>query len=260
MSAAVAGVDCPVLWRHDWTSCLFSFRTARPDGIAFVPGQFIRLGVEAADGAMVWRAYSIVSSPTADHLEFYSIVVPDGPFTQPLSRLCVGDSIRVDPTVYGFLREDRFTGGTQLWLLATGTGIAPFIPMLHDPAIRARYAHIVLVHGVRRAVELAYRETVVRLCETPRAAVARLHYVPTVTTDERLDDAPAGALRGRITTLLEDGRLEGAAGLDLSVAASRLMICGNPSMIKDVRAILALRGMTAVRRESPGQFISENFW
>lgn len=256
----VRGVDCPILWRHDWTSCLFSFRTARPAGIDFVPGQFIRLGVEGGDAAMVWRAYSIVSNPAADHLEFYSIVVPDGPFTQPLSHLGVGDVVRIDPTVYGFLRDDRFVEGTQLWLLATGTGIAPFVPMLEDPAIRSRYEDIVLVHSVRRGAELAYRESIARRCVASSDDGARLHYLPTLTSDERLDDAPVGSLRGRITTLLDDGRLESAAGFELSVAESRLMICGNPSMIREVRALLVARGMTPVRRGTPGQFISENFW
>lgn len=256
MGNDVRGVDCPILWWHDWTSCLFSFRTSRPSGIDFVPGQFVRIGIEAADGVLVWRAYSIVSSPAAGHLEFYSIVVPDGPFTQPLARLGVGDSVRIDPTVYGFLRDDRFVGGEQLWLLATGTGIAPFMPMLDDPSTRARYRHIVLVHGVRRSVELAYRETIERLCTVAAGDGARLQYLPTLTADQ----SSSTALHGRITTLLEDGQLERAAGLDLSIAASRLMICGNPSMIKDVRALLAKRGMTPVRRETPGQFISENFW
>ena len=255
MSAEERAVDCPITWRHDWAPHLFSFRTVRPAGIAFAPGQFVRIGLPGADGAMVWRAYSIVSSPDADHLEFYSIVVPDGPFTQPLARLGVGEPIRIDPTVYGFLRIDRFAEGRDLWLLATGTGIAPFIAMLADPAVWQRFARIVVVHSVRRRDELAYRAELTGWAQ--RTGAARLSYLPTSTAEPAGND---GVLAGRITHLLEEGRLERAAGLTLSVADSRLMICGNPSMIKDTRALLGARGMTPVRRETPGQFITENFW
>ena len=250
MSVEERSVACPITWRHDWAPHLFSFRTVRPAGLTFVPGQFVRIGLAGADGTMVWRAYSIVSPPDAPELEFYSIVVPDGPFTQPLARLSVGDAIRVDPTVYGFLRIDRFAPGRDLWLLATGTGIAPFLAMLADPDVRQRFEHIVVVHSVRRPAELAYRDEL-----TAWSKDGRLRYLPTLTAE-----SATGCLSGRITQLLDDGRLEEAAGRPLSVADSRLMICGNPSMIKEVRALLGARGMTPVRRETPGQFITENFW
>ncbi len=256
MSAEDRSIACAVTWRHDWAPHLFSFRTVRPDGIAFAPGQFVRIGLPGADGLVVWRAYSIASPATADHLEFYSIVVPDGPFTRPLSRCRVGDAIRVDPTVYGFLRTDRFDGGRHLWLLATGTGIAPFRSMLADPALRRRYEDIVLVHSVRRPAELAYRAEIEAMTG-PLEGRARLHYVPTLTAAVD-DEAPPS--RGRITTLIGDGRLERSVGLDLSKEDSRLMVCGNPSMIREVRALLGERGMTPVRRETPGQYITENFW
>ena len=256
MTAEERAVDCPITWRRDWAPHLFSFRTVRPAGIAFVPGQFVRLGLAGADGTMVWRAYSIVSSPGADHLEFYSIVVPDGPFTPPLARLGVGDTVRIDPTVYGFLRIDRFVEGRDLWLLATGTGIAPFIAMLADPAVWQRFARIVVVHSVRRRDELAYRDELAVWAQ-PTGGAARLSYLPTLTAEPAGDD---GLMTGRITHLLADGRLERAAGLALSATESRLMICGNPSMIKETRALLGARGMTPVRRETPGQFITENFW
>ena len=256
MNADERAVDCEITWRHDWAPHLFSFRTVRPRGLAFVPGQFVRIGLAGADGAMVWRAYSIVSAPDAPELEFYSIVVPDGPFTQPLARLAVGDAIRIDPTVYGFLRIDRFAAGRDLWLLATGTGIAPFMAMLADPAVWQRFEDIVVVHSVRRRGELAYRDALTAWAHEAPTGTARLHYLPTLTADTASDDCATG----RITQLLDDGRLESLAGRPLSVTDSRLMICGNPSMIKETRALLATRGMTPVRRETPGQFITENFW
>ena len=258
MTSDERAVHCRITWRRDWTPCLFSFRTERPAGIDFVPGQFVRLGVAAADGAVVWRAYSIVSRPAADHLEFYSIVVPDGPFSQPLARLGAGDTVRVDPTVHGLLHADRFEGGRHLWLLATGTGIAPFVGMLDDAAIRSRYDDIVLVHSVRRREELAYRDTVSSLMRAASSHRARLHYLPTLTSTEV--EGPSDIAHGRITTLLEDGRLERLTGLTLTCDASRLMICCNPSMIREVRGLLGRRGMTPVRRDKPGQFISETFW
>ena len=257
MSSDDRSFDCEILWRHDWAPHLFSIRTTRPAGLSFVPGQFVRLGLAGADGALVWRAYSICSPPAADHLEFYSIVVPDGPFTQPLARCRVGDTIRVAPTVYGFLRADRFESGRHLWLLATGTGIAPFLSMLADAAVWTRFERIVVVHSVRRAAELAYRDTLQRWADEPPHAGCGLRFLPTLTANEPLDN---GVLAGRITTLLANGRLERLADLPITADASRLMICGNPSMIRETRALLAIRGMTPVRRETPGHFITENFW
>ncbi len=251
MSGTDRSTACAITWRRDWAAHLFSFRTERPAGLAFVPGQFVRLGIAGDAGAMVWRAYSIVSPPAASHLEFYSIVVPDGPFTQPLARSTVGDSIRIDPTVYGFLRTDRFDGGRHLWLLASGTGIAPFVSMVEDRSVWRRFEQIVVVHSVRRDDELAYRERFEALVDRPLEGGASLTYLPTLTGDSR---------QGRITTRLADGGLEAAAGLPIDSSQSRLMMCGNPSMIRETRALLGARGMTPVRRETPGHYVTENFW
>jgi ferredoxin--NADP+ reductase len=247
-------VDCAITWRRDWAPHLFSFGTVRPAGLDFAPGQFVRLGVAGTDGALVWRAYSIASAPREPELVFYSIVVPDGPFTQPLARLAVGSPLRVDPTVYGFLRIDRFVGGRRLWLLATGTGIAPFRSMLVDAAVWQRFDDIVLVHSVRTTAELAFRDEIERWVEEPPCDGARLHYVPTLTAEQ------GPMARGRITTLLASGELERTTGLPIDADGARLMICGNPSMIRECRALLGARGLAPVRRETAGQYIVENFW
>ncbi len=254
IDAAPKVVAAAITARRDWAPHLFSFRLQRPDGIAFVPGQFVRLGIEGADGAMVWRAYSIASPPSATWLEFYSIVVPDGPFSQPLSRRRVGDTVHVDRTVYGFLRTDRFEGGRHLWLIASGTGIAPFIAMLGDAAIWSRFDEIVVVHTVQREAELAYRDELAGFAQTSTAR-ARCRYLPIVTR-ERID----GVSHQRVTRQLDDGTLEATTGLSIDADDARLMICGNPSMIKEVRASLGKRGLTPVRREVPGHFIVENIW
>ncbi len=260
MSADDSSQEVAILWRRDWASHLFSFRVSRPEGLGFVPGQFVRLGVAGGDGAMVWRAYSVASSPDAPYLEFYSIVVPDGPFSQPLAKRGVGDALRIDGSVYGFLRTDRFRGGKHLWLLATGTGIAPFMSMLEDDAVHNAYEAIVVVHSVGVQAELAYREELEAWAKglrtrLPAQGRAQLHYVPTLTRE-----SGTGLRHGRITTQLSDGSLESSLGIAIGAEDSRLMICGNPSMIKEVRAMLGERGMTPVRRETPGQFIVENFW
>lgn len=242
-------VACRIVARRDWAPHLFSFALEKPSGLSFAPGQFVRLGVATDDGSVVWRAYSIASAPSERELAFYSIVVPDGPFSGPLSRLGVGATVLVDPTVYGFLRLDRFSGGRQLWLLATGTGIAPFRAMLADTAAWARFESIVLVHSVRTDAELAYRDDFARFSDAHPST--RFVYRPTLT---------AGASDARIPALLDSGRLEAETGLAIGADDSRLMIACNPSMIRQTRAILNARGLGPVRRETPGQYIVENFW
>ena len=253
---SLRGIECDITSRHQWAPHLFSFTTTRPEGLSFVPGQFVRLGLEGDEGTFVWRAYSIASAPADGELAFYSIVVPDGPFTRPLARLRVGDALRIDPTVYGFLRADRFEGGRHLWLFATGTGIAPFRAMLADPSIWNRFEDIVLVHSVKTRAELAYRDDIEGWTKSPPVmGGAGLRYLPTLTGEPARDEH-----EGRITPLLAGGQLESWTGLPITVEDSRLMICGNPSMIKDTRALLSARGFAPVRRETPGQFIVENFW
>lgn len=240
-----------------WTPNLFSFRTTRNDAYKFIPGQFARLGVKKSDGKIVWRAYSIVSANYDEYLEFYSIVVPNGEFTSELSRLSVNDELYVDKTNYGLLTTDRFENGRDLWMLSTGTGLAPFISILYDMAPWEQYENLILVHGVRHANELTYQDTIKGFAshEYFREFAHKLQYIQCTTRDKT-----EGALQGRITTLIEKGELEKAAHLALDADRSRIMICGNPAMVEDTRKILLNRGLKLSRRGAPGHLAVENLW
>ena len=246
-----------VTWIHPWTPHLFSFRTSRPRSFRFTAGQFARLGVKKADGTIAWRAYSMVSGPYDDHLEFYSIVVPGGEFTTELARLRVGDPLFVDKQNHGFLTLSRFSGGNDLWLLSTGTGIAPFLSILCDPDAWQAYARIVLVHSVRTRDELAYEATIRGLSrhEIFGTLAHKLTYIPVITRQQI-----PGLLNARITTLIENGALEQAAGLRLDLDNSRVMLCGNPEMVDQTRQVLKKRGFKTSRQSSPGQIAVENYW
>lgn len=246
-----------IIWLHRWTTKLFSFRTTRCKSFRFIPGQFARLGVTKADGSVAWRAYSMVSADYDDYLEFYSIVVPDGEFTTTLAELGVGDTLFVDKTNYGFLTTARFQGGQDLWMLSTGTGLAPFLSILRDPQTWENYQHLILVHGVREAIELAYREEIEAFHRNEVFAEfgPKLRYVPTVTREKI-----PGILDARITHLIEDGRLEQAASLKFDLERSRIMLCGNPDMVSDTRTVLKQRGFTTSRSTKPGQIAVENYW
>ena len=239
------------------TPSLFTLRTTRDAGFRFRAGQFARLGVTKADGSTVWRAYSMVSAPYDEHLEFFSIVVPDGEFTSELSRLKVGDSLMVDKQAFGFLTLDRFVDGRDLWLLATGTGLAPFLSILQDLEVWQRFERIVLVYSVRNAAELAYQLLIQSLKELDylEGAADKLLYIPVVTREQ-----VPGALHRRITTLIENGELEHFAGLELTPEHSRVMLCGNPQMIDDTRAVLKKRDMHLSLSRRPGQVAVENYW
>ena len=251
-----------------WTPKLFSVRTTRHPDYRFTPGQFARLGLRRADAqakdgsgwSTVWRAYSMASGRDESELEFYSIVVPGGEFSTEFARLGVGDSLLVDTTAYGFLTTDRFqTGqpdGHDLWLISTGTGLAPFVSILLDPKTWTDYQRLIVVHSVHAAQELVYREEIEKLASGPlyQRGGAQLLYLPVVT-----GTALPGVLGARIGQLLETGQLE-AAAVPLDLQRSRIMLCGNPDMVSSSRKLLAARGFTTSRRNAPGQLAVENYW
>ncbi|HYC43610.1 MAG TPA: ferredoxin--NADP reductase [Noviherbaspirillum sp.] len=248
-----------VLRLHWWTDKLVTFTTTRPPGYSFAAGQYARLGLRDANG-LVWRAYSMVSSPKQEFLEFYGVVVPNGLFTTQMKALKEGDGILVEKQCYGFMTPDRFTDGEDLWMIATGTGVGPFISMLRDPYAWERFRNLILVHGVRHAEEFAYRDELASYCrQSPFGTASRLQVVRSLTRDASAVPDPM-TLKGRVTTLFENGALEQAAGLPMTDAASRFMLCGNPEMIEDMRKLLHGRGMRPVRRALPGHFVTENYW
>lgn len=243
---------------HRWTDKLLTFRTSRPAGYTFTAGQFARLGLEI-DGELVSRAYSITSAVTEDELEYYAIIVPGGKFTTRLDAMRPGDPVWVEKLSYGFMTADRFTDGSQLWMLATGTGLGPYLSILQQQDVWEKFEQLVVVHGVRHREELAYADKLQALGAqaVAQGLRARLHYLRTVTRDPAGDQ---GLLAGRITSLLRAGALEQATGLAIDAQQSRLMACGNPEMVTEVREILRERGMTPLRRTGGGQFVTEDYW
>lgn len=147
-----------ILAVRPWAPTLFSLRTSRYPGFRFTPGQFARLGVARDDGSIVWRAYSIASATYDEYLEFFSVVIPGGEFTSRLASFRPGDRVLVDKASYGYLTTARFVGGKDLWMLSSGTGLAPFLSILRDPSVWEQYENLILVHSARHAGELAYRD------------------------------------------------------------------------------------------------------
>lgn len=234
-----------------------SFRTTRASHFRFTPGHYARLGLDGADGNPVWRPFSIVSSLNVAHLEFVATLVPGGQFSDLLAVVREGAPMQVGRASYGFLTIDQFAPGEDLWLLASGTGLGPFLSILRDPATWAAYRTVVVVHSVRHAEELAYRDEIAVIANQQLLAKAagRLTYVPVITRE-----SCPGAFGARIPQLIEDGRLEEAAGLRLDQARSRIMVCGNPDMGRELRRQLKGRGFHVNRRRAPGQLAFEDYW
>ena len=243
-----------VLSVHTWTDTLFSFTLTRPVQFKFTAGQFARIGLMVGDELVV-RAYSVVSSPFDETLEFFSIVVPDGAFTSNLQHLKVGDTLYLDKTSYGYLTLARYQQPLpqDLWLLATGTGLAPFLSMLQDFATWQGYQHINLVYSVRSATELAYVERIQEIAASFGEGHLGFKFVPIITRD------PSAALHDRLPILIANGELEQAAGMLLSPATSHVMLCGNPQMVEDTKEALKLRGLIMNRR-GVGNIAVENYW
>ena len=234
--------------RH-WTPTLYSLRVAGP-ALDFRAGQFVRIALDIG-GERVARPFSFVNPPADAVLEFYGVIVPEGPLSPRLAQLRQGDALYYADNPSGFLVLAEVPPAEDLWLLATGTGVAPFLSILRTESPWQTYRRVILVHAVRRAAELAYRD----LIETTRRAHGdRLRYVTFVSREEH-----SGSLAGRIPAAIRDGRLEAAAGA-FSPERSQFMLCGNPDMLKDVTAALLERGLRKHRRRAPGHITVESFW
>ncbi|POZ61110.1 ferredoxin--NADP(+) reductase [Chromobacterium alticapitis] len=240
-----------------WTDKLISFRLTRPAGFRFSPGQFARLGLPLEHGGQVWRAYSMCSAAYDEHLEFYSIVVAEGQFSSRLARLQPGGQVMLDKRAMGFFEADRLPDGRDLWLLATGTGIAPYLSILKQPEVWHRFERIVLAHCVREAAELSFQDEIAELRDHPLWGEhgGKLQYLPVVTRN-----APEGMLDQRIPALLASGELAARAGLDMSPEHSRFMLCGNPKMVEDTHRQLMKMGYRMTRQNAPGHIVLENGW
>ena len=243
-------VEATVAGQKQWTDSLFSLQV-EAEIAPFEAGQFGKLALDI-DGETVARPYSFVNAPHERPYEFYYIKVAEGPLSSRLPNLAAGDKVLVAPKASGFLVLSEVLDAENLWLIATGTGIGPFLSMLKTAVPWQRFGKVMLVHAVRHASELSYRETIEALQAAHAAQFRMISFVSR--------EAHPGALIGRIPAAITDGRLEAAAGVPLSVQTSQIMLCGNPDMVRDTLSALQLRGMKKHRRRDPGQITVENYW
>ncbi|MDD9911356.1 MAG: ferredoxin--NADP reductase [Ahrensia sp.] len=257
---AIANPDAQTVTSvHHWTDRLFSFRVTRPRSLRFRSGEFLMIGLEGEprDGKPakpIMRAYSIASPSWDEELEFYSIKVPNGPLTSRLQNIQVGDQIIVRPKPTGTLVTDALLPGKRLYMIATGTGVAPFASLLRDPDVYERFDEVILTHTCRTVPELAYgEELVTRILRDPlvgEEADGKFRYYPTTTRQ------PSSHM-GRITDLIQSGTL--ASDLDLPPLGldDRVMICGSMGLNKDVKAICEAAGLQEGSNAKPGHFVLE---
>jgi len=244
-----------VLTVRHWTDSYFSFTTTRDAGLRFENGQFVMIGLNLG-GKLVKRAYSIASPNWDEHLEFFSIKVPNGLLTSRLQHIQPGDQVYVSHKPTGTLLISDLRPGRNLYLLATGTGLAPFLAIVRDPETYERFERVILAHGVRYIEDLAYRDYLTK--ELPRheylgeMVSKQLLYYPVVSREPFVN-------AGRVTTRLESGAMASDLGLDpLDPAHDRAMICGSPQMLADLRRILDARGFeVAPRIGTPGDYVFE---
>ncbi|ABM30833.1 ferredoxin--NADP reductase [Paracidovorax citrulli] len=243
-----------VLSVHHWTDRLFSFTTTRDTSLRFSNGHFTMIGLKV-DGKPLLRAYSIASANYEEHLEFLSIKVPDGPLTSRLQNIQVGDSIVVGRKPTGTLLIDYLLPAKRLYLISTGTGLAPFLSVIRDPDTYEKFEEVVLVHGVRQVNELAYHDFITQ--ELPKheflgeMVAKQLKYYPTVTREPFRN-------QGRINDLIENGKLFTDLGVPpLDPLVDRVMLCGSPEMLASLKAILEKRDFEEGNTTKPGDFVIE---
>lgn len=239
---------------HHWTQNLFTFTTTRDPGFRFLNGQFAMIGL-MVEGKPLLRAYSMASANYEEDLQFFSIKVQNGPLTSRLQHLKIGDKILVGRKATGTLIQDNLLPGKNLYLLSTGTGLAPFLSVVKDPDAYERFEKIVLIHGCRTVAELAYDDYLTK--ELPEnefigdEVKAKLIYYPTVTREPFRH-------QGRITSLIEGGQLFADIGLPpIDPQNDRLMLCGSPAMLKDLVQLLESRGFQEGSQSQPGHYVIE---
>jgi ferredoxin--NADP+ reductase len=243
-----------VLSVHHWNESLFSFTTTRSQAFRFQNGHFVMIGLEV-EKRPVLRAFSVVSANYDEHLEFYSIKIPDGALTSRLQHIRPGDSVLIGAKPTGTLVVPNVRPGKRLYLMASGTGLAPFMSIVRDPETYERFEKVVLVHGVRRVSDLGYREYIEQ--ELPSHELvgeqvrSQLLYYPTVTREPFRN-------HGRITNLLGSGKLTSDLGLPgLDPEHDRVMICGSPAVLTDLVTLLEARGFDEGNSGTPGAYVIE---
>lgn len=238
---------------HHYTDRLFAFKTERPSGFRFRSGEFAMIGL-MVNGKPLVRAYSIASPNWEEHLEFYSIKVPDGPLTSRLQNIQVGDHILIRPKPVGTLVFDALLPGNRLFLLSTGTGIAPFASVIRDPEVYEKFEYVYLLHTCREAAELQYGADLVQSVHDNEflgpLAVGKLHHLPAATREAHVNT-------GRIDAWIKDGRLAQFAGGDLTPETDRVMICGSMAMLETLKGVCETLGFDEGSNSMPGQFVIE---
>ena len=273
-----------------WAPTLLSFKVTRPDGFKFTAGQFVRLGIHGKDlqyfaqnhdaklitseaqgdeaqgheaqgqpidlDGYVFRAYSVASSPYDEFIEFFSVVIPEGEFTSKVNHIQVGDSLLLNTTPFGYLTLARYQLPlpNDLWLLATGTGLAPFLSILKTIDVWQQYQRIILVYSARTSQELAYQAQISSIKSIYGDNGAAFVFLPIVTRE-----ADYAGEKARIPNLILSGKLTELVGQKLDKERSHVMLCGNPQMVEDTKEALKSIGLTMNRR-GEGNIAVENYW
>lgn len=238
-----------------WSDRLFSFRVSRPTSLRFRSGEFLMLGLMGDNGKPLLRAYSIASPSWDDELEFYSIKVPDGPLTSRLQHIQMGDDVIIRPKPVGTLVLDALLPGKRLFLVSTGTGIAPFASLVRDPELYEKFDQVILTHTTRRVSGLDYsKKLIADILADPlvgEEAGAKLWYYPTTTQETT-------PKMGRITTMMSSGELFSDLDIPkLDAANDRVMICGSMGLNMDMKAIVEAAGLTEGANSHPGEYVVE---
>ena len=263
-----------------WAPTLLSFKVTRPDGFKFTAGQFVRLGIHGKDlqyfaqnhetklinsetqgqlvdlDGYVFRAYSVASSPYDEFIEFFSVVIPEGEFTSKVNHIQVGDSLLLNTTPFGYLTLPRYQLPlpNDLWLLATGTGLAPFLSILKTIDVWQQYQRIILVYSARTSQELAYQAEIGSIKSIYGDNGAAFVFLPIVTRE-----ADYAGEKARVPNLILSGKLTQLVGQKLDKERSHVMLCGNPQMVEDTKEALKSIGLTMNRR-GEGNIAVENYW
>jgi ferredoxin--NADP+ reductase len=249
-----ANYEARVLTVHHWTDTLFSFTCTRDPAFRFKSGQFTMIGLQV-DGRPLLRAYSMVSAHWEDHLEFLSIKVQDGPLTSRLQHILPGDTVLIGRKPVGTLLSESLLPGRTLYLLGTGTGLAPFMSLIKDPETYEKFERVVLVHGCRIVAELAYADEIEHALREHELIGEllreKLVYYPTVTREPFRH-------QGRVTELMFTGQLPSDLGLEqLDRAQDRIMLCGSPGLLADFQGFFKLDGWVEGTNTRQGEYVIE---